>query len=95
MMLMTASTELLMVFIGLEISSISSYILCGFRKGKRHRQPSPPSSTSSSAPSPPPSFFTALPSPSVPPARPQIAAIAARTRHRHQHPGTSSSSPSA
>ncbi len=34
MMLMTCSTELLMVFVGLEISSISSYILCGFRKGK-------------------------------------------------------------
>ena len=34
MMLMTSSTELLMVFIGLEISSISSYILCGFRKGR-------------------------------------------------------------
>ncbi len=34
MMLMTCSTELLMVFIGLEISSISTYILAGFRKGK-------------------------------------------------------------
>jgi NADH-quinone oxidoreductase subunit N len=33
MMLMTCSTELLMVFIGLEISSISTYILAGFRKG--------------------------------------------------------------
>src|SRR5690242_14294923 len=34
MMLMTAATELLVVFIGLEISSISTYIMCGFRKGK-------------------------------------------------------------
>jgi NADH-quinone oxidoreductase subunit N len=34
MMLMTSSVELLMVFIGLEISSISTYILCGFRKGQ-------------------------------------------------------------
>jgi len=34
MMLMTSSVELLMVFIGLEISSISTYILAGFRKGK-------------------------------------------------------------
>src|SRR5215469_5074160 len=34
MMLMTASVELLMVFIGLEISSISTYIMCGFRKGQ-------------------------------------------------------------
>lgn len=34
MMLMTSSTELLMVFIGLEISSISTYIMAGFRKGK-------------------------------------------------------------
>ena len=34
MMLMTSSTELLMVFIGLEISSIATYILCGFRKGQ-------------------------------------------------------------
>ena len=34
MMLMTSATELLMVFVGLEISSISSYILCGFRKGQ-------------------------------------------------------------
>ncbi len=34
MMLMTCSVELLMVFIGLEISSISTYILAGFRKGK-------------------------------------------------------------
>src|SRR6202044_839676 len=34
MMLMTCSTELLMVFVGLEISSISTYILAGFRKGK-------------------------------------------------------------
>jgi NADH-quinone oxidoreductase subunit N len=34
MMLMTCSVELLMVFIGLEISSISTYIMCGFRKGK-------------------------------------------------------------
>lgn len=33
MMLMTCSVELLMVFVGLEISSISTYILCGFRKG--------------------------------------------------------------
>lgn len=34
MMLMTSSVELLMVFVGLEISSISTYILSGFRKGK-------------------------------------------------------------
>jgi len=34
MMLMTSSVELLMVFIGLEISSISTYIMAGFRKGK-------------------------------------------------------------
>jgi NADH-quinone oxidoreductase subunit N len=34
MMLMTCSVELLMVFVGLEISSISTYILCGFRKGQ-------------------------------------------------------------
>jgi NADH-quinone oxidoreductase subunit N len=34
MMLMTASVELLMVFVGLEISSISTYILAGFRKGR-------------------------------------------------------------
>ena len=34
MMLMTCSVELLMVFVGLEISSISTYILAGFRKGK-------------------------------------------------------------
>jgi NADH-quinone oxidoreductase subunit N len=32
MMLMTSSADLLMVFIGLEISSISTYILAGFRK---------------------------------------------------------------
>ncbi|HEV2647402.1 MAG TPA: NADH-quinone oxidoreductase subunit NuoN [Acidobacteriaceae bacterium] len=34
MMLMTCSTELLMVFIGLEISSISTYIMAGFRKSQ-------------------------------------------------------------
>ena len=34
MMIMTCSVELLMVFIGLEISSISTYILAGFRKGR-------------------------------------------------------------
>lgn len=34
MMLMTSSVELLMVFIGLEISSISTYILAGYRKGQ-------------------------------------------------------------
>ncbi len=34
MMLMTCSLELLMVFIGLEISSISTYIMAGFRKGQ-------------------------------------------------------------
>ncbi|SEC56619.1 NADH-quinone oxidoreductase subunit N [Terriglobus roseus] len=34
MMLMCCSTELLMVFIGLEISSISTYIMAGFRKGQ-------------------------------------------------------------
>ncbi len=34
MMLMTCSVELLMVFVGLEISSISTYILAGFRKGE-------------------------------------------------------------
>lgn len=34
MMLMACSTELLMVFIGLEISSISTYIMAGFRKGQ-------------------------------------------------------------
>ncbi|HEV2708606.1 MAG TPA: NADH-quinone oxidoreductase subunit N [Edaphobacter sp.] len=33
MMLMTSATELLVVFVGLEISSIATYILCGFRKG--------------------------------------------------------------
>jgi NADH-quinone oxidoreductase subunit N len=33
MMLMTCATELLVVFVGLEISSISTYIMCGFRKG--------------------------------------------------------------
>ena len=32
MMLMSCSTELLMVFIGLEISSISTYIMAGYRK---------------------------------------------------------------
>jgi NADH-quinone oxidoreductase subunit N len=34
MMLMASSVELLMVFVGLEISSISTYIMCGFRKGQ-------------------------------------------------------------
>ncbi|MDE1161758.1 MAG: NADH-quinone oxidoreductase subunit N [Acidobacteriaceae bacterium] len=34
MMLMTCSVELLLVFIGLEISSIATYILAGFRKGQ-------------------------------------------------------------
>jgi NADH-quinone oxidoreductase subunit N len=34
MMFMTCSVELLMVFVGLEISSISTYILAGFRRGK-------------------------------------------------------------
>jgi NADH-quinone oxidoreductase subunit N len=34
MMLMTCATELLLVFVGLEISSISTYIMAGFRKGK-------------------------------------------------------------
>ena len=33
MMLMTSATELLVVFIGLEISSIATYIMAGFRKG--------------------------------------------------------------
>ncbi len=34
MMLMTSAVELLVVFVGLEISSIATYILCGFRKGQ-------------------------------------------------------------
>jgi NADH-quinone oxidoreductase subunit N len=34
MMFMTSATELLLVFVGLEISSISTYIMAGFRKGK-------------------------------------------------------------
>ncbi len=34
MMLMTSAVELLVVFIGLEISSIATYIMCGFRKGR-------------------------------------------------------------
>lgn len=34
MMLMTCSVELLMVFIGLEISSIATYIMAGFRRGQ-------------------------------------------------------------
>ena len=34
MMLMSAATELLVIFIGLEISSISTYIMAGFRKGQ-------------------------------------------------------------
>ena len=34
MMLMTSSVELLMVFVGLEISSISTYIMAGFRKSE-------------------------------------------------------------
>ena len=33
MMLMTSATELLMVFVGLEISSIATYIMAGYRKG--------------------------------------------------------------
>ncbi|WP_348266487.1 NADH-quinone oxidoreductase subunit N [Edaphobacter sp. DSM 109919] len=33
MMLMTCATELLVIFVGLEISSIATYIMCGFRKG--------------------------------------------------------------
>ena len=33
MMLMTSATELLVIFVGLEISSIATYIICGFRKG--------------------------------------------------------------
>ena len=36
MMLMTSATELLMVFIALEISSISTYILAGYRKHSAH-----------------------------------------------------------
>ncbi len=34
MMLMSCATELLVIFIGLEISSISTYILAGYRKGQ-------------------------------------------------------------
>ena len=34
MMFMASSVELLMVFVGLEISSISSYIMAGFRRGQ-------------------------------------------------------------
>lgn len=34
MMLMTSSSELLMAFVGLEISSIATYILAGFRKNQ-------------------------------------------------------------
>ena len=34
MMFMTCSVELLMVFIGLKISSISTYIMYGFRKSQ-------------------------------------------------------------
>jgi len=34
MMLMTCSVDLLMVFVGLEISSISTYIMAGFRKSQ-------------------------------------------------------------
>ncbi|SFS14415.1 NADH dehydrogenase subunit N [Granulicella pectinivorans] len=34
MMFMACSVELLMVFVGLEISSISTYIMAGFRKGQ-------------------------------------------------------------
>ena len=34
MMLMTSASELLLVFVGLEISSISTYILAGFRRGQ-------------------------------------------------------------
>ena len=34
MMLMSCSTELLVAFIGLEISSITTYIMAGFRKGQ-------------------------------------------------------------
>ncbi len=33
MMLMTSATELLVVFVGLEISSIATYIMAGYRKG--------------------------------------------------------------
>ncbi len=36
MMFMTSAVELLMVFIGLEISSISTYILAGYRKHSAH-----------------------------------------------------------
>ncbi len=37
MMFMTCSVELLMVFVGLEISSISTYILCRLPQGTGHR----------------------------------------------------------
>jgi NADH-quinone oxidoreductase subunit N len=58
MCLLTGAVELLVVFIALEISSISTYILAGYRK-RRAAGRKPPSSTFCSAPSLPGSFFTA------------------------------------
>jgi NADH-quinone oxidoreductase subunit N len=59
MCLLTGAVELLVVFIALEISSISTYILAGYRK-RRAAGPRRPSSISSSAPLPRHSCCTAL-----------------------------------
>jgi len=58
--LLTGAVELLVVFIALEISSISTYILAGYRKKYGSRARSSHSNTSFSAPLPPLSFSTAL-----------------------------------
>ena len=56
---MAASNDLIMVFIGLEISSIASYILAGYLRDDKRCNESRRSSISCSAASPPASSCTA------------------------------------
>jgi hypothetical protein len=90
MMFMTCSVELLMVFIGLEISSISTYIMAGFRKGRATASESSIKYFLLGSASPPPSSSTASPSPSAPPA-PPASPPSPPASHHHRHPAMASS----
>ena len=74
MMLMSSAIELVLIFIGLEISSISTYIMAGFRRRAAETR-NPPSSTSCSVRSRQRSSCTALrwcSGPPAPPASPRL-----------------------
>ena len=75
MMLMASGTDLMTIFLGLEVLSVSLYVLAGFNRDNLKVNEAG-SSISCWAPSPPAFCSTASPSPTAPPVLPRLQLIA-------------------